>query len=958
MGASRAAQKNQPDPSSSGTENVSAKNHEDYLAEGHTPMMAQYHMIKAAHPDCLLFYRMGDFYELFYEDAVTAASVLDITLTKRGKSQGDDISMCGVPFHSYGPYLAKLIKAGYKVAICEQTETPDQAKARTKREGLPASKALVNREVVRIVTQGTLTEDELLDAKSHNYLAALSVLKVQDSGAAERANETDMALGWVDLSTGAFSVQAVSQKSLLSILSALQPSEFLIQGDLKNDTKNDPQLQLHTLLAGMEELPQTPLDVSAFDSDLALERIRSLYAERSGYSALAAQGFSAAEYAAIGALIAYIERTQKGRLPYLALPQRMQSAGIMQIDGATRRSLELTHTQQGERKGALLDAIDRTLSNAGGRLLQAHLSSPSTDLAEINARLERIGALLDEPDLQRNLRDHLRHIPDMERALARLSVGRGGPRDLLMIRDGLVQSEVIRAHLQSSPQAKVVFAELLKILAQNPLVAALQDRLQRAVQDSPPFLARDGNFIKGGYHDQLDKLRLLRDESRRLIAGLQTKYQQDTGIDRLKISFNNVLGYFIEVSTKHADALMAMAKDGASPYIHRQTMANVVRFTTGELAELERDITQAADKSLALELEIFEALRREVSGLAEEIGAVAHALAQLDVAASHADLARDMGYVRPQLDLSLDFVIEGGRHPVVEKALKEKAQPFVPNDANFSENQRLWLLTGPNMAGKSTFLRQNALIAILAQMGAYVPAQKAQIGMIDRIFSRVGAADDLARGQSTFMVEMVETAAILNQATERSLVILDEIGRGTATFDGLSIAWACVEHLHDVNRSRAVFATHYHELTALTARLEQLSCYAMEVREWKNEIVFMHKVKAGAADRSYGIHVAKLAGLPQSVLHRAKQVLAQLEQGGHSGQASRKLADDLPLFRAGAAEGAESVDQALEDSAQDEGFAPFNKALLDQLEALDPDSLSPREALDALYALKKSFETP
>ncbi|MFP4313207.1 MAG: DNA mismatch repair protein MutS [Alphaproteobacteria bacterium] len=894
---------------------VALKTHEDFLADGHTPMMAQYHMIKEAHPDCLLFYRMGDFYELFYEDAITAAKVLEITLTKRGKSNGDDIAMCGVPFHSYEPYLAKLIRSGHKVAICEQTETPDEAKARTKKEGKPASKALVNREVVRIVTQGTLTEDELLEAKSNNYLACLSEISGQS------------ALAWVDLSTGSFHVQKIAQKDAGSLISAINPKELLVSEEHENCLKD-----------GAQQSALTKLPPSLFNSENAQNHLKRLYDLKSleGYG-----DFGRAEISACGTLLDYIDRTQKGKIPYLAKPRLITDAAIMHIDAATRRSLEITATMSGEKKGSLLHAIDNTLTSAGGRLLQSHISAPLTDLRLIESRLNLIECLQNDPDLHHHVCEFLKNTPDIERALGRLSALRGGPRDMGMIRDGLSQAEIIRAQIQGHETARAVFDTHLKSLQQTPALSSLHDTLKQALKDSAPMLARDGDFIASGYSEALDRYKALKDESRRLIAGLQSRYQKDTGIDRLKISYNNVLGYFIEVSSKYADSLLEQSKNAQSQYIHRQTMANAVRFTTSELAELERDISQAAEKSLALELEIYEKLRAGICDLAEYIGAIAHALAAIDVACSHTTMALEWHYTRPQMDQSLEFNIEGGRHPVVEKALKYQSKSFVPNNTDLSPNGNLWLLTGPNMAGKSTFLRQNALIGILAQIGSFVPAQSAHIGIIDKIFSRVGASDDLARGRSTFMVEMVETAAILNQATQRSLVILDEIGRGTATFDGLSIAWACVEHLHEISKSRCIFATHYHELTSLQNKLSRLSCHSMSVKEWKGDIIFMHSVKSGAADRSYGIHVAKLAGLPSIVIQRAQQVLAQLEQGGHSGKALQALSDDLPLFSASGS--AKNV----ADSA--------HSALIEELSDLNPDTLSPKEALDYLYALKKKI---
>lgn len=870
-------------------------------------MMAQYHVLKAAHPDCLLFYRMGDFYELFYDDAIAASETLDITLTKRGKNNGDDIPMCGVPYHSCDPYLAKLIRAGFKVAICEQTETPAEAKERAKAEGTPVSKALVNRDVVRVITQGTLTEDTLLDARENNYISALTEIGGQ------------YGLAWLEFSTGDFKVQAIHKDGVLAAIERIQAKEVLTSDKLAGmfDDRSILTLQPNSL----------------FDSENARGRLEKIF----GVGTLEAfGGFSRAEVAAAGALLDYIERTQVGQLPHISKPQQISSDAALEIDAATRKNLELTRTLSGERKGSLLATIDRTITGAGARMLQSALSSPLTDIAAINARLDKIEAFAGEANLRTDLRDLLKSTPDMERALARITVGRGGPRDLAMIRDGLKQAEIIRANLQSNDTAKAVLDAPIKDLQTDNNLAAFLDTLNQALLDEPPALARDGGFIAPNFHKKLDELKTLRDDARRLIAALQGRYQEDTKIDTLKIKYNNVLGYFIEVTAKHADAMMALKDKETNPYVHRQTMANAVRFTTPELAELERDITSAGEKALALELEILSELNAECTALSEEIGRQAKAIATLDMVSALAQLAIDNEYTRPTLDNSLTFNIVDGRHPVVEAALKKDNAAFVPNACDLSAGNNLWLLTGPNMAGKSTFLRQNALITILAQTGSFVPAASAHIGIVDRVFSRVGASDDLARGRSTFMVEMVETAAILNQATAKSLVILDEIGRGTATFDGLSIAWACVENLHEVNKCRALFATHYHELTSLTSKLGNLSCHSMQVKEWKGDIIFMHSVGDGAADRSYGIHVGKLAGLPPAVITRAEEVLALLQSGEQSG-ALAKLADDLPLFS-----------QTLEDSATQATLSEVENALAD----IDPDQLSPRDALDVLYKLK------
>ncbi len=885
--------------------NTARKTIDEYMADGHTPMMAQYHGLKDAHPDCLLFYRMGDFYELFYEDAVHASETLDITLTKRGKSNGDDIPMCGVPFHAYEPYLAKLIRAGFKVAICEQTETPEEAKSRAKAEGRPASKALVNRDVVRIVTQGTLTEDTLLEAREQNFLAGLSEVGGQS------------ALSWLDLTSGSFFVQAISQNDIPAALERISPKELLTPDDF-NIVHDDSYI-----------LSRQPK--SLFNSENARKRLENIF----GVATLESfGGFSRAEISAAGALIDYVQRTQVGKVPYLNPPQQIAAQGIMDIDAATRRNLELSRTLSGTRKGSLLDTIDYTITGPGARALQSCLSAPLNDIVRINQRLDRIGCFIDENTVREDLRNHLKSMPDMQRALARIHLERCGPRDLLVIRNGLASVQIIRSLMQSTEVTRNIFADILDIIQEDTKLQSLQDVLNIALKDDPPALVRDGNFIAAGYNAQLDKLKSMRDESRSLIAKLQQKYQELSKVDALKIKFNNVLGYFIEVTARHGDALMVKNGDTENPFIHRQTMANAVRFTTAELSDLERDLSSAADKALALEQEIFAHLCNEVIECSSEISLRGKAIAALDMAAALAELAVDRHYVRPKIDDSKAFNIQGGRHPVVEEALRKDGENFVPNDCDLAPAQRLWLLTGPNMAGKSTYLRQNALIAILAQMGSFVPADAAHIGLVDRVFSRVGASDDLARGRSTFMVEMVETASILNQATEKSLVILDEIGRGTATFDGLSIAWACVEQLHEVNQSRALFATHYHELTSLKSKLPALSCHSVQVKEWKGDIVFMHKVISGSADHSYGIHVAKLAGLPKSVTRRAQEVLTLLQSGEQSGALSR-LADDLPLF-----------------AAQKHISEDHDSPLETLLKNTNPDTLSPKDALDILYQLK------
>ena len=890
-----------------------------------TPMMAQYLEIKQANPDSLLFYRMGDFYEMFFEDAVAAAAALDIALTKRGQHLGEDLPMCGVPVHAAEAYLSKLIRKGFKVAICEQMEDPAEARRR-------GGKAVVRRDVIRLVTPGTITEDELLDARANNYLVALS-----DAGGA-------LGLAWLDMSTGDFQVQPVAAPGLAAALARLRPGELLLP---------DRLLQAEALFETLADWKAvlSPLPSARFDSGNAGRRLERLY----GVKALDAfGGFSRAELAAAGALVDYVELTQKGRLPRFGQLRRLSAGAVMEIDAATRRNLELTESLTGGRKGSLLATIDRSVTGAGARLLAARLAAPLTDPAAIEARLDGVQGLRDEEGLRNALRAGLKRCPDIERALARLALGRGGPRDLAALRDALAQAAALRALLEQERPWDPLAAdrgpgppELARAARDLGHHQVLVDRLTRALAESLPTIARDGGFIAAGYHDALDELRGLRDESRKLIAGLQARYAGESGVASLKIKHNNVLGYFIEVTASNAEKLGAeklgaekLGSGAGGPFIHRQTMANAMRFTTVELGELERKIASAADKALALERELFDDLVREVLERQDEVALAASALARLDVTAGLAEIAAEARWCRPAIDESAAFAIAGGRHPVVEAALAAAQDGrFMANDCDLAAARRLWLVTGPNMAGKSTFLRQNALIAVLAQCGAFVPAEAATIGVVDRLFSRVGAADDLARGRSTFMVEMVEAAAILNQATPRSLVILDEIGRGTATFDGLSIAWACVEHLHEVNRCRALFATHYHELTALAGKLDALACHAMRVKEWQGEIVFLHEVAAGAADRSYGIHVAKLAGLPPAVIGRAEEVLKILEQGEQAGSL-RNLADDLPLFAARPKSGPATPGPA-EPSAAETRLAEIN-----------PDELTPRAALDLLYELR------
>ncbi len=871
-------------------------------------MMAQYLGIKAEHPGALLFYRMGDFYELFFDDAVAAAAALDIALTRRGTHDGKDIAMCGVPVHSSEGYLLTLIRRGFRVAVAEQMEDPAQARKR-------GAKSVVKREVVRLVTPGTLTEDALLSARSHNYLAAWA--EVRDAGA----------LAWVDISTGEMRVTPCPRVRLGPELARLSPRELVVSE--ADETALEP-------LAAEMGAVLSPLGRGSFDSAGGARRVQALH----GVESLEAFGaFDRAETAAMGALVDWLDITQKGRLPRLSPPVREAPDEAMRIDAATRRNLELTRALSGGREGSLIDAIDRTLTAGGARLLERRLTGPSRDRSVIATRQAAVAAMVDAPALTADLRAGLRHVPDIDRALSRLALDRGGPRDLAAMRAGLTQAAALAAPLHNGDLPEVLGRAAAALVGHDDLIALLND----ALVAEPPLLARDGGFVAAGHDADLDAARHLRDEGRGVVAGMQAEFAKTTGIASLKIKHNNVLGYFVEVTATHADRMLSPPLN--ETFIHRQTTASAIRFTTVDLSELETRILNAGSNALEIEQRIFEALRQAVLSAGATIADTARALAEVDMAAALGDLAAAEGWCRPVIDDSRAFHVTGGRHPVVERALRARgAGPFVANDCDLSAGSEvaLWLLTGPNMAGKSTFLRQNAVIALLAQMGAFVPAASAHIGLVSQLFSRVGAADDLARGRSTFMVEMVETAAILNQADDRALVILDEIGRGTSTYDGLSIAWATVEHLQQVNRCRALFATHYHELTALADRLPGAVNATVAVREWEGDVIFLHEVRRGAADRSYGVQVARLAGLPAAVVDRARSVLAALEAGERDrGRAPKALIDDLPLFAV----------------ASGPPPAPTRpSAVARRLAEVHPDEISPMDALNLIYELRSLAE--
>ncbi len=867
-----------------------------------TPMMAQYLEIKGEHPDALLFYRMGDFYELFFDDAAAASEALGIALTKRGKRLGEDIPMCGVPAHAAEGYLLALIRKGFRVAVCEQLEHPSEARRR-------GPKAVLKRGVVRLVTPGTLTEESLLDARRHNYLAALAEVRDQ------------AAVACVDVSTGEMRVLPTSPVRFGPELARLSPSEVII---------SESRYSEHSGLVTEFGACLTPLSPSSFDSQSAQRRLAKLWRVQS----LDAFGtFTRAEVSALGALVDYLDLTQKGKLPLLRTPSRDAESDTVQIDAATRRSLELSRSLSGNREGSLLHAVDRTVTAAGGRLVEGRISSPSREIETVRARIGVVKWFASDSARPDRIRDILKRCPDIQRAMSRLALDRGGPRDLAAVRNALELFPEVTAAL-ASERPEPVDGWLFALDGFGELAQSLSD----ALVAEPPLLVRDGGFIADGHDARLDEARRLRDEGRGVIAGLQAEYAGATGIASLKIRHNNVLGYFIETRAKHAEEMMS--PPNSESFMHRQTTASAVRFTTVELSELESRILNAGARAIEIEVALHAELVRLVLADGDRLGMAANALAELDVACAFASLASDLNWCAPRIDDSRAFSISGGRHPVVEQALKAEGAPFIANDCELSDDEdgRVWLLTGPNMAGKSTFLRQNAIIAILAQAGSFVPANDAHIGLVSQIFSRVGASDELARGRSTFMVEMVETAAILNQADERALVILDEIGRGTATYDGMSIAWATLEHLHETNRCRALFATHYHELTELANRLEGVRNATVAAKEWEGEVIFLHEVRKGAADRSYGVQVARLAGLPQPVVDRARTVLDALEKGEREGGArQRALIDELPLFSA---------------SPPPSSRARTASGLEKALAAIHPDEMTPRDALDALYRLK------
>lgn len=876
------------------------QSHEDL--SGHTPMMTQYFALKKQYPDCLLFFRLGDFYELFFDDAVQASRILGITLTKRGQTAGDDIPMCGVPYHAYEGYLAKLVQHGLRVGICEQTETPEEAKKR-------GHKSIVTRDVVRVVTPGTLTEDSLLKGALNNYIALIwqSTKRIDD-----------MAIAVSDISTGEFFLQQVSEDEVQDVLASYQPSEVVISSHMKERPVIAELRQLYR--SGLTELP-----LGRFDEKNSYNRLCRYY------DVLSLQPFGLENPALImaaGTLLDYVQITQKGLLPRLQVPELRRQQKFMDIDAATRKNLELNHNAEGGTQGSLFDYLNKTRTAIGQRLLHQWLNAPITDVVAIQKRLDAVSYFVEGGACRQKSREILQGFPDLERILARLSLGRAGPRDLFHMGVAFDKVGLMKELLSQPDDVPDLIREHLRELSD---LGSLAVTLQKAIRHDAPLVAREGHFIAAGFDERLDSLVKQRDHGHLMVQELQEVYKTSTGITSLKIKHNHVLGYFVEVTAQHA------AKMDPLTFVHRQTLVNNMRFTTQELSQLQTRLMQAAHEALTHELKIFESLCAEIVRVIDKVANAAKFMAHMDVWSALAELATEAHLTRPHVDHSLSLEITQGRHPLVESAFQRQggsSQHFTPNDLFMDTAQRVWLMTGPNMAGKSTFLRQNALIIIMAQMGSYVPAQNARIGVVDKIFSRIGAGDNLAKGQSTFYVEMLETAVILNQATERSFVILDEVGRGTATQDGLALAWAVVEYLHHHNRSRSLFATHFHELEILQKQLPHLRCYTMEIQEWEDRILFLHKVIAGSADHSYGVHVAKLAGLPAVVVQRAQSILQNLEKDA-------RHTNTMPLF-----EVIKHKDVNVVPSAP----KPHEAEVLKTITSLNLADTTPKQALDYLYA--------
>ena len=847
----------------------------------HTPLMRQFFAAKKEHPDVLMFFRMGDFYELFYDDARKAARLLDITLTQRGASAGAPIPMAGVPYHAAEGYLARLVKLGESVAICEQIGDPAQ------------SKGLVERKVVRIVTPGTVTDEALLEERRDNLLLAIA------------AGKSAYGIAWVDLTTGRFLLSEVADaESLAAELARLQPVETLVAEDVAWPT-------CVATLPGLRK--RAPWH---FDAESGQRELCRFFGTRD-LSGFGADGFALAIGAA-GCLLGYVEETQKSALPHLTGLAVESAAETIALDAATRRNLELDTHATGSREFTLLGVLDATVTPMGARNLHRWLNRPLRDRDTLNRRFQAIETLIDSGCIEA-LREELRGIGDLERILARVALRSARPRDLSTLRDGLARTPALRERLAGADSPLI--ADLLERLGEHADTAA---HLMAATVDQPPALQRDGGVIRGGFDAELDELRALATNADRFLIDFEEREKAASGIPTLKVGYNRVHGYYIEISK-------AQSAKAPTHYTRRQTIKGAERYITEELKAFEDKVLSARERSLMRERALYEELLDYLGERLSGLKMAASAVAELDTLASLAERAHALDWNRPELSGDNGIHIERGRHPVVEQVRDE---PFEPNDLEFNETRRMLIVTGPNMGGKSTYMRQNALIVLLAHIGSFVPAARAVVGPIDRIFTRIGAGDDLSRGQSTFMVEMSETANILHNATAQSLVLMDEIGRGTSTYDGLSLAQACASHLATHNRAFTLFATHYFELTHLPAAHEGIANVHLDAVEYGDQLVFMHAVKEGPANRSFGLQVAALAGLPKAVIAQARGMLASLESNGSTGipgpAPAQSGTPQLGLFA-----------------------PPAPSPIEESMRSIDPDTMSPREALDALYRLKK-----
>ncbi len=875
-----------------------------------TPMLQQYMEIKQQHTDTILFYRMGDFYEMFFEDAEIASKILNITLTSRNnKSDAPKVPMCGVPYHAAQSYLAKLVRAGKRVAICEQVENPAEAKG------------IVKREVIRVVSPGVVTEQDLLDDKSNNYISAL----VATTG----GKYPVYGLSFLDATTGTFLLgefgEEKGREQLLEQLCRMAPAEILISEDCNQDLLT----LLDTAKTALPELCITDRPADLYHEETLRQNLLN------HFKVTTLDGFGcrniSAGVSAAGILLDYISETQKTGLGHIAKLTPIDIETTLQIDDSSRRNLELTQTLIGaHREGSLLAVLDKTCTPMGARMLKQNLLFPLRDRTTINHRLEGVSFLYRNSGIQKKFRTLLEKVYDLERLTSRMVLGSGNARDMLAMKQSLAQLPAIASLINGCKEAR----ELANIADQFDDLNDLHDLLDAAINEEVPVTLRDGNLIKQGYDEQLDELIAIQRDGKQMILAMEAEERKTTGIAKLKVGFNKVFGYYFEVSKIHAEKI-------PEHYIRKQTLVNAERFITPELKEFEEKVLGAQEKRLEREYALFIEIRNKLSAENRRLLATGAMLASLDVLCCLAEVAMRYNYTRPEISDGDAIHIVEGRHPVIERSLP--SGQFVPNDIQLNhDDQQLIIITGPNMAGKSTVLRQTALIVLMAQMGSFVPAKEARIGLVDKIFTRVGAMDDLRRGQSTFMVEMSETANILNNATPKSLVILDEIGRGTSTYDGLSIAWAVAESLvqKDTIGVKTIFATHYHELTALAQSQDKVRNYSIAVREWNASIVFLHKLVCGGTNRSYGIQVAGLAGVPEQVVRRAKEILTSIEQGtlGQEGpqiriqipakQKQKKHPDQLSLFQ------------------------PPTDPLREYLKDINPDELTPRTALDTLYEIQ------